>query len=139
MSNEFDVLSDGSTSGDYRTTEALVRALGSFPSTLSLDAYIATANILVDDVEATGATCLTAARLELIERWLSAHFAAVNAPKVTSKSIAGASSSFEGAASGQGLSLTRFGQQAMALDCSGYLRNLDKPKPKMTWLGTIPT
>lgn len=138
MPNEFDIVGE-IVVGTYRTTAALVRALGGFPSTLDLEPFIATANVLVNDVEATGATCLNGTKLELIERWLSAHFAKMNSPSLTSKSIAGASASFEGRVSnGVGLSLTSFGQQALALDCSGYLRNLDKPKPKMQWLGTIP-
>ncbi len=138
MPNEFDVVSSGSGTAAYRTTPALVRALGGFPVSFDLDASIATANLLVDDVAATGDACLSPKKLELIERWLAAHFAALNSQKVVSKSIAGASASYEGSVSGgEGISLTRFGQQAMALDCSGYLRNLDKPKPKMEWLGTI--
>lgn len=133
----FNIVSDGSV-GTYRTTVALVRVLGGFPSSLDLEPYLSSANVLVDDIAALNDTCMNAKKLELVERWLSAHFAKINSPSVTSKSIAGASASFEGKSTGgEGLMLTSYGQQAMALDCTGFLRNLNKPKGSMTWLGTI--
>lgn len=119
-----------------RTTTGAVQALGNFPASLDLQPFIDTAVSIVDDIEALGDSCMNAAKLELVERWLSAHFASMLSPMATSKSIAGASMSFEGVASGQGIASTRFGVQAMVVDCTGHLRRLENGPATMQWLGT---
>lgn len=120
-----------------RTTEAAVRAISGIKDTVDVSSYIDVATNIVDDIEATGDSCLNDAKLELIERYLAAHFASLVNRRVTSKSIAGASTSFEGSVSGEGFDLTPFGQQAKLLDCTGLLSELPLKKVSMTWLGTI--
>lgn len=65
--------------------------------------------------------------LTQIEVWLSAHFAAMNDPRVRSENVAGVSSTYEGT-SGMGLQGSRYGQQAIALDYTGTLKNLGNLK-----------
>lgn len=70
------------------------RADGSTPS---MTPYIDTASNLVDQVvvDSTAAGySLTGATLELIERWLSAHYYTKSDPAYTSRSTEGASGSF---------------------------------------------
>ena len=112
-----------------------------------LDPFIAVANELVTEL-CTGTAgptpVYTATRLELIERWLSAHFYAIRDPRTTSES-AGVSASYESQVD-LGLALSRYGQQAKLLDTHGGLASLDNQTKKgltrtvgVTWLGTAPT
>ena len=84
-------------------------------------------------------------QLELIERWLAAHFYGVSEQLLQSKSQGGASGSFQGT-SDKGLGSTQFGQQAMIMDLSGCLakRNQEmiqgyRNKAGMHWLGLNPS
>ena len=120
-----------------RTTESAVREIGDFSASLTLTPFIETASNLVDKVE----ECDTDGKnddddLELIERWLAAHFAAITNPQLTSKSLGSASSSFQKGTVGESLRATLFGQQALALDTSGCLDGFGKTKAKTGWLGT---
>lgn len=81
--------------------------------------------------------------LELIERWVSAHYCAVQLPKQKQESVKGLTTTYEGQ-SGLGLNFTRFGQQAMILDYAGNLAkvnaqatsNKSKPGPgKVYYVG----
>lgn len=120
-----------------RTTATAVRTIGGFPTSLDVDAFIETASSLVDEVAACAGSKLSDARLELIERWLSAHFAKIMSPDVISKSIAGASVSYDGRGKGgQGLSSTSYGQQALLLDSSGCLLKITSRRPVISWIGT---
>jgi hypothetical protein len=132
-----------------RTTSAAVQGVlmddygkkadGSFPS---LDPFISSANVVVTRV----ATCavaksktLTAAELELIERWLAAHFYAVSDKPYTSKSTQGASASFNGQTA-MALDATLYGQQAKVIDYSGCLESISKRQmAALTWLGKAPS
>lgn len=93
----------------------------------SLTPYIDTAASIVDDLvdycDDNEITEPSAAKLELIERWLSAHSYCLSDKAFTSKSTAGASASFNGQ-TGKGLTATLYGQQAVALDPTGYLQSL---------------
>lgn len=82
--------------------------------------------------------------LELIERWLSAHFYAIRDPRTTSEKIGPIGESFEGK---QDLYLasTRYGQMAMMVDTRGGLAALNrmpqfasKLKVGIVHLGTNP-
>ena len=136
-----------------RTTSAAVIAVlqrdydaapevGSPPS---LTPYIDTASAIVDDIVAYGArygVTLADERLELIERWLSAHHYQQSDKGYASKSASGASASFQGQ-TGKGLSSTKYGQSAIGLDTTGYLSSLVSALEKsvaaradMFWGGT---
>ena len=129
---------DGSAvDGGYRTTVLAVRALGSFSSGIDLTAFIETAHAMVDRVETcAGEGTLTDAQLELIERWLSAHYAATVYPVTTSKSVLGASESYGRGSVGTGLESTPFGIQAMRIDPSGCLERIERDATSLTWMGT---
>ena len=134
-----------------RTTATQVKdIIETDPSIIAVDAdldpFILVANELVTEV-CTGTngptTAYTATRLELIERWLAAHFYAIRDPRATSES-AGVSASYESAVD-LGMSLTRYGQQARLLDTNGGLSRLDAQikrgaarKVSLSWIGTTP-
>jgi hypothetical protein len=61
---------------------------------------------------------------------LAAHFVAVRDPKLTSQSANGASESYETNKSGMGLKATRYGQQAILLDTSGFLSSIAESAKK---------
>jgi len=104
-----------------------------------LDPFIATATVIVDLV-ASNATdrmlTIASAHLEIIERWLSAHFYALSDPLYSSRSTDGASGSFQGQ-TGMGLDSTTYGQTAKRLDTTGFLAGMDSTAgvPRMEWLG----
>jgi hypothetical protein len=108
----------------------------------SLTPRIETATVIVDRV-ATCATAkaitLTAAELELIERWLSAHFYAMTDQTYSSKSTGGASASFHGQ-TGLALDATKYGQTAKLLDYSGCLTAIGgRQVASGAWLGKRPS
>lgn len=94
-----------------------------------LTPFIQTASAIVDRVN-TGAQSkpwanqgivLSAVELELIERWLSAHFYCVNDPLYMSQAAGGASGSYQRKI-GDGFEVTEYGRTACQLDYSGTLR-----------------
>jgi len=88
----------------------------------SLDetSFIETAGLLVD--ESLVGQGMSEARLKLIELWLSAHFVAIAEERgALTKSEKGDSNEEYEIIVGTGLNMTRFGQQAIALDTSGLL------------------
>lgn len=103
--------------------------------------FIEIANDLV--TEKCTASGYTDARLELIERWLSAHFYAIADPRTTSERADTVGESFQHKI-GLGFALTHYGQQAMLLDTKGNLASLNNVAkeiklPKnfgVTYLGT---
>jgi len=128
-----------------RTTDTEVKAilLGQYDLSgePALTAFIATASSLTDYVD----TCdtlneLSTATLELIERWLAAHYYAHADQLAQSKSTGDASSSFQGV-TGKGLESTQYGQTAINLDITGCLAKKNremvegKVKAGITWLG----
>lgn len=103
--------------------------------------FIETASLIVDRVK----TCaidkgkdLTTAELELIERWLSAHFYVQSDQAYQSKSTSGASGSFQGQV-GEGLQNSKYGAAALSLDYSGCLLAISGGADRRTagaiWLG----
>jgi hypothetical protein len=133
-----------------RTTVDLVELVldRNYDGQMDLQQFIDTANLLVNRV----ATCasdrgepLSAEELELIERWLAAHYYAQVDPTYTSKSTDGASASFMGA-SGKYLEGSRFGQVAITLDPSGCLESIvasgdggGRKVARAFWLGKAPS
>lgn len=124
-----------------RTSPAAVRSIASsIPSSVNLDGFIDTASKVVDKVAACAGSKLDAQHLELIERWLAAHFyAAINPSSsggnISSKSIGSASKSFNVAPVGMNFEATPFGQHAMMIDTSGCLKQLTGEPIKLFWAG----
>ena len=130
-----------------RTTDEQVRGIiTDLDPDMDTTPFIEASNAIIDS------TCLlksayTEPRLELIERWLAAHFCAINDPRTTQEQAGSVSSSFESKVD-LGLSLTRYGQQAMLLDTDGNLAALNNAQKKVStvlavslrtrfaWLGT---
>jgi hypothetical protein len=121
-----------------RTSSASVQGiLTEYDSSISLTPFIDAASALVDRVSTLDtASVLTAAMLELIERWLAAHFYAC-ADQLPSAESAGKSSTTWQGQTGMGLDFTQYGQMAKRLDFTGALASIDKHKsrPGISWLG----
>jgi len=134
-----------------RTDAAAVKALFdadpcSAPVDENLEPFIVAANMLVTRActgEAGPTPSYSAEELEIIERWLSAHFYAVSSPRATAESADGISKSYQSKI-GFGLNLSHYGQMAMRLDTNGGLAAINeetkegKPRVGITWLGTPP-
>lgn len=101
-----------------RTTSDLVGGLVEVTDGVDLTPFIFSANELV--TELCSASDYSDERLELIERWLAAHFYAVFEPRTKLEQAAGLMEQYEGRAD-MGLRFTRYGQQAMMLDTAGNL------------------
>lgn len=133
-----------------RTTALLVGKIVRLNPKLDIDTAIEAANSLVTSACAgaladDGVTLFyDDARLELIERYLSAHFYCINDPR-TFRQRAGQVSVSTQYKVDLGLNVTHYGQQAMILDSKGGLAALNamlKKKGSITlgvkWLGTLP-
>lgn len=127
-----------------RTTSDLVLGIlgPKFDSTVDVSPFIDTASKIVDKLESKQTTSgcgdpLDEQHLELIERWLSAHYATLTYRNhiVTSESIGAASKSYSIPTPESGISSTPYGQQAIAIDTSGILRRLGSPCVGVSWLG----
>jgi len=123
----------------YRTTEAAVKLIISVDSVTipDISPFIETANNLVTQV--CSDSSYSAATLELIERWLSAHFYAIRDPRYSSETAGPVGVSYQQSV-GLNLQNTSYGQQAMMIDTAGSLTKLSKGSGKLTvgttWLGT---
>lgn len=110
----------------------------------SLTPFIDTASIIVDRI-ATCATkkgiTLTGSELELIERWLAAHFYGVSDQPYTASRTLDAYGQFQGRTN-MYLEATKYGQMAMVLDNSGCLAAIGtevRKRASMAWLGKTKT
>ena len=106
-----------------------------FPTSLTdaaLELFTAAAIELVT-VE-LGSSGLSAARLNSIAMFLSAHYASSADPRMKSASFDGYKYIVQGETS-EGLSGTAFGQTAMSLDSTGVLVTLSKKKMKLVAYG----
>lgn len=106
-----------------RTTSANVQAIlgKNYDGTTSLTPYIDAATVVVDRVKTCSdkeAEPLSGAELELVERWLSAHFYQQMDQGYAAKSTDGASARYQGE-TGMYLAGTKYGQQAMFIDFTG--------------------
>jgi hypothetical protein len=127
-----------------RTTDTAVKALFRKDPKLILDSFIETASHLVDRacataVDSEGAAYYSDSELELIERWLAAHFYEV-AVAPAQQERAGSVGQIKATKVDLGLNLTRYGQQALVLDTAGGLQALmdagSRVTPGVAWLGT---
>lgn len=126
----------------YRTTDTAVRGIiEGVDDLFDLNPFIETANSIVT------ALCLAAYTnndainapkyLELIERWLAAHFYSVDHSRLLQEVIGRSREMIEGKI-GMGLQLTHHGQQIMnGIDFLGTLASFGQPrkKVKVVWLG----
>lgn len=129
-----------------RTTPALVGTIIDVATGDGLDAFIFTANDLVTDQ--CSKSGYTVDRLELIERWLSAHFYDVNRSRAQMQTVPpGVTQQNEPIRVDLGLNVTKYGQMAMLIDTAGNLAALNNSllvvkKPlgvggvTTQWLGT---
>jgi len=129
-----------------RTNATNIKAIIEVDTTIiaadsDLDPFISTANELVTEI-CTGTNApdpvYSATRLELIERWLAAHFYAIRDPRAKSEKAGSVGVSYRGKTD-LNLSLTHYGQQAMMIDTNGGLARLDKGKgitASVLWAGT---
>ena len=107
--------------------------------------YIAAANLLVTDVVVAADSTISDERLTQIELWLAAHFASVAYLRAAEEraDVVGEKKQFK---VDLGLSVTVYGQQALVLDTTGALANLQKliddggvKVPSFDWLGDTAT
>lgn len=119
-----------------RVTYEEVREI--FDTTLGPDkltACITAATNLVDHITAADATpAMSTAELKEVERWLAAHFGCIQDP-ISLRSKIGDSDAWHFPAAvttawGKNLNLTPYGQQAVAMDRTGFLANLGLMKGK---------
>lgn len=132
-----------------RTTRALVGSIieldsGVVPDEAALEPFVTIANELVTECctgDAGPTTAYTAARLELIERWLAAHFYTNRDPRTVTERAGSVSEQYQSCVS-LGFDTSHYGQTAMRLDTNGGLAKLNsdskkgKPTVGVTWLGT---
>lgn len=115
---------------------------GDYDGVTDVQQYIDAATLVVDRV----VTCavnkglpLTAAELEMVERYLAAHFYAMSDQTYASRSTSGASGSFHGQ-TGMHLEATKYGQNAITIDPSGCLRAIGKGHTAgLTYVGKVPS
>lgn len=121
-----------------RTTSELVAAIIEVDVTIPLEPFISVAAELVTEI------CVPAGysddRLELIERWLSAHFYTNRDPRPTREEAGPVSASYQSKLA-LNLGTSHYGQTAMMLDTAGGLaalsRDLRKHTLSVTWVGTV--
>ena len=121
-----------------RTTSEAVEGIIETEVTISLTPFIEVASLLVDKVCAPLYDEVDdAAQLEMIERWLSAHFYAIRDPRRTQEVAGSVSEQFTSRVD-LGLDLTWYGQQAKLIDTKGGLKVLDEAKAGalgIFWMG----
>ena len=110
--------------------------------TSDLVPFIEVANMLVTDICTNYDTAYTDAKLELIERWLTAHFYAIRDQRKDTERAGPVSESNQYKVD-LNLAQTIYGQQAMLLDTEGGLGALNKKittgtvaTPSFEWVGT---
>ena len=124
-----------------RTTSSAVEAilLNHYDGSSNLDAFIATATALVDRIVVKDVDgIMSAALLERVEAFLSAHFYAHADQLKQSESIGRSSVVYQGKTE-VGLRSTQYGQTAVDLDFTGTLAALGKGKVKFGWIGRTET
>lgn len=122
------------------TTAAQVATIIEVDDTIDLDAFIDTAHELVEELCTDSG--YTTTRLELIERWLSAHFYAIRDARIKLERAGPVAAHYQHEL-GLNLADTMYGQQAMLIDTAGSLAALSKRAEEgkrkgvgVTWLGT---
>ena len=128
-----------------RTTQEAVRAIIATDDNLSVLPFIETATTLVDWLDSCDTSNeLSDSALEVIERYLAAHFYAHRDQLYSEKKVGKSSGKFQGQTA-MVLSSTQYGQTAMLLDVTGCLARRSKQaekgttSPNMAWLGKAST
>lgn len=108
-----------------RVTDTEVKEIITVPTSVDLTTFINLANLVVN--EQLVGQGLTDDMLTKIELWLSAHYAAQRYERggLTSNKLGDSSAKYKEPI-GSGLSSTRYGEQAVALDTTGLLATLNK-------------
>jgi hypothetical protein len=127
-----------------RTTAEAVGGIVEVDASISLVPFIEVASALVDEVCDVAEAGYSAARLELIERWLTAHFYCVRDPRSVEEQ-AGKVREVKESNTDLNLASSKYGQMAMTLDTYGGLAGLNQATIKGTprrvsvsYLGTKP-
>lgn len=131
-----------------RTTTDAVEAIVEVDPAIEVDPFIEVANSIVTEVCASatnsdGTAFYEDPRLELIERWLSAHFYAIRDQRRAQESVSGITEQVQYKVD-LGFNQTIYGQQAMLLDTAGGLGRLQRQTKdgtrlnsvSISWLGT---
>jgi hypothetical protein len=125
-----------------RTTSSLVKGILTkdydHRGTPSLDPFILTANSLVNRLATRAAEIglsVAADTLELVERWLAAHFYTMSDKSFIENKTAGASAIYHGRTD-MNLDASLYGQTAQLLDPTGLLGKLSmRAGASVVWLG----
>lgn len=131
-----------------RTDATKVASIIELDEDIDVMPFIEAANELVTEVcpaasDVGDEAGYTDTRLELIERWLAAHFYAIRDPRMTNVAPTGLSVGYQGRTD-MGFNHTSYGQQALRLDTKGGLAAIEAKakrgggKVGMYWLGTDP-
>lgn len=139
-----------------RTSAGLVQQVlspaGDYDGEADLTPYITTASSVVERLKLYAANAqptvpVTDDQLELIERWLAAHFYAIVDRPYASRSGGGSSGSFDGK-TGMNFDATLYGQSAKLIDPTGFLAGIEgggggkegsgqgPPRVRVMWAGT---
>ena len=100
-----------------RTSEPEVRLIIK-TDLIKLDGFIASANRIVTSF--LGSSSLSSAELADIEAWIAAHLIAISGNDTSKNTV------FKNCKDCKGLSLSTYGQTAIALDTSGELKTVGK-------------
>jgi len=124
-----------------RTTPAAVALIIEVDADIVLTSFIEVANALVTECCGSVST-YDATRLELIERWLSAHCYTIRDMRAEEER-AGSVTEAKQSAVGLGFDTSHYGQMAMRLDTAGGLAALNEQVKRgrtgtvgISWLGT---
>lgn len=128
-----------------RTDATAVGAIIEVDEDISVTPFIEAANALVTEI-CEPVAAYDATRLELIERWLAAHFYALRDPRAKQEQAGTVGQTLHVGWVRMHLQSTLWGQQAMLLDTAGGLARLNKGIETgkrggtvgVTYLGTTP-
>jgi hypothetical protein len=125
-----------------RTTVTAVAGIlaDNWNGTTGLQPFIDAASSMVDDIVTyDDEGVMTTSKLELVERWLAAHFYHCADPLLQSENNNKAGGQYQGQ-SAMALDGSRYGQMAQKLDTSGYLEANDAAGiVGGFWLGKAPS
>lgn len=110
------------------TSAAVLEIIEESDPDVSMTPFIETASALVDELLAD---TYSDTHLEIIERWLAAHFYAVRFPRATQETVRGISEKYESYVR-LALDVTRYGQQVRLLDYLGILAGVTGNKGRIT-------
>lgn len=123
-----------------RTTEAAVKELIDWNPEIPVQPHIDTANDVVTNI--CGAAGYSTVTLELVERWLAAHYYSSVDPQYQAEKTLQAGVTYSGK-TGMYLENSRYGQQAMSIEYKGLLsawndamKNGGPVTVGAQWLGT---